>query len=68
MAATFHDVLGIHVGLKNEPLSDNLKSWNIQRYSLHPNDRHGDQPIVMEIFKALDKFLSERRRYSHLTY
>ena len=65
MADAFHHVLGIHISLKNEQMSETIKNWNVQRFRLHPYERHGDQPIVMEIFAAIDKFISSKQKSGH---
>lgn len=62
MAETFHHVLGIHISLKNEQLNDTIKNWNVQRFRLHPHERHGDQPVVMEIYSTIDKFMAKRQK------
>ena len=68
MAELFHTVLGINVAMKNEIINDNLKSWNIKQYSLHPDNRHGDKSVVVDLFNCIDKFLSNKNRGTYLTY
>ena len=66
MVSAFHSILGVHVSLKNEQTSETVKAWNVQRYQLHPVDRHRDQSVVLEFWNALDKFLAGKN--SQLTY
>ena len=68
MAGLFHTVLGIHVGMKNEVIGDNLKSWNIKQYKLHPHNRHSDKSVVVDLFNSIDKFLANKNRGTYLTY
>lgn len=62
MADSFHHVLGIHVGMKNERVPDSVKTWNVKRFQLHPHERHGDQSVVLEIFAAIDQFVAKRQK------
>ena len=68
MAELFHTVLGIHVGMKNDVIGENLKSWNVKQYKLHPDNRHGDKSIVVDLFSSIDKFLANKNRGKYLTY
>lgn len=68
MAELFHTILGFHISMKNEIISDTLKSWNIKQYKLHPHDRHGDKSIVIDLFNSIDKFLANKNRGKYLTY
>jgi hypothetical protein len=60
MAKTFHTYLGVHVGMKNEIMAENLKTWNIKTYQLHPDNRHSDKSVVMDIFTSIDKFMANK--------
>ena len=68
MAKTFHRFLGVHVGMKNEIMADNLKTWNIKSYKLHPDNRHGDKSVVMDIFGSIDKFMANKGKSCRVAY
>ncbi|KAL7748981.1 accessory factor associated with RNA polymerase II [Sorochytrium milnesiophthora] len=54
----FARVKGFHVKFADEELRSPLDKWNVRVMSVHRNKRHLDQPIVLDFWTELEKWIS----------